>query len=267
MKLFFYTVCLSVATLVWFSGCSKNPPKCSDDLTTNSVKNLIIKHSHLGNEFNSEDIRNKMQFEYIRPTAFDEKIKKYSCEADLIIGDDYKVSIKYESQLSDDESQQLISVFNISLEEVKDKIIESIFSCPKSNEFCILNNGIYWSSKTKDYKFFDEAKDYCKSIGGRLPTISELRTLIQNCPETETGGTCKVKDDCSSGSCWNDDACRGCSESPDGKYSKFRDTGWFWSSSAIPEYSNTAWSVSFNNGYIKPTRKDSRNRAITRCVK
>jgi hypothetical protein len=48
----------------------------------------------------------------------------------------------------------------------------------------------------------DAAKTFCKNIteGGhndwRLPTISELRTLYQYCPNLEPGGECKVTDSC-----------------------------------------------------------------------
>lgn len=63
------------------------------------------------------------------------------------------------------------------------------------------NDGLSWGDKL-DYKMnWADANAHCISKGKRLPTISELRTLIQNCPGSEIGGRCSVTDDCNSSYC------------------------------------------------------------------
>jgi len=91
----------------------------------------------------------------------------------------------------------------------------------------------------------------------RLPTISELRTLIQNCSNTQMpGGSCGVIDTGNSStswlsdSCWTESACYSCSYDSTGGHSKFGDTGWFWSSSTPSDYTGDAWRVGFSFGYV-----------------
>ena len=114
-----------------------------------------------------------------------------------------------------------------------------------------------WSDASSDYMTWDEAITYCENLGGRLPTISELRTLIQNCQGTETGGECGVTDSClSSAVCWNV-PCGGCEYDESGKYSVFGDTYWFWSSSVRSGYADSAWGVHFYSGGVLNYGKNS----------
>ncbi|MCK5809140.1 hypothetical protein KAH37_09170, partial [bacterium] len=89
---------------------------------------------------------------------------------------------------------------------------------------------------------------YCTNLGGRMPTISELRLLIQNCPSTEVGGSCKVSDECSEkDSCW-DESCRVCGNESGGYYSVFGFSDRVWSStieSVTNEKFSTVWVVNF----------------------
>lgn len=119
------------------------------------------------------------------------------------------------------------------------------------------HKGLCWSDASSDSMTWDPAKAYCKSLGGRLPTISELRTLIENCPGTETGGECGVTDSCLSyGDCWNN-SCDSCSEADDGRYSVFGDTYWFWSSSELSDNADGVWYVDFDYGYVNFSSKDN----------
>lgn len=125
--------------------------------------------------------------------------------------------------------------------------------CPEDNKFCHPHDGLSWSDVSVDYNIiWDDAVIYCENLGGRLPTISELRTLIQNCPATEPDGSCGVDDDClSAEKCWSE-LCRDCnydSENPH-KYSVFGDQGYLWSSSKLSDNEYLAWLAGFDFGNI-----------------
>ncbi len=151
-------------------------------------------------------------------------------------------------------------------------------TCTGSDKFCHSHNGLYWSDASSSYmSWYDavlkpsggnwskisaktmnwnDAKAYCANLNEdgysdwRLPTISELRTLIENCPATETGGACKVDNNCLSSSCYSN-ACGGCDSASDGRYSKLGDTTeWLWSSSELSDNSGYAWHVHFSYGYV-----------------
>ena len=114
-------------------------------------------------------------------------------------------------------------------------------------------SGLMWSSKALSMMSLSDAASHCDGLtegiysDWHLPTISELRTIIQNCEYTGTGGSCGVTDSClSSGTCWNS-SCSVCTaNSTAGYYSKFGDTGWFWSSSETSDITNYAWRINFD---------------------
>ena len=101
-----------------------------------------------------------------------------------------------------------------------------------------------------------EAVNYCKNLNEngysdwRLPTISELRTLIEHCPGTQTGGKCSVTDNCLSYEDCRNAPCRGCYASSNGDYSRFGDTEHLWSSSVQSGNSDEAWYVWFYDGEV-----------------
>jgi hypothetical protein len=134
----------------------------------------------------------------------------------------------------------------------------------------MLNNrsDLSWSSKTTEKMNWFEAKDYCENSkeGGysdwRLPTISELRSIIINCSPTEPGGTCKVTDTCLSSTCM-DGSCNGCSILKE--HSKIDDKEMIWSYSSVQSFDYAAWYVNFYDGHIQPNRKS--NLLYVRCVR
>jgi len=127
--------------------------------------------------------------------------------------------------------------------------------------------GLMWSSLSSNKMTLSDAGEYCRNLseGGfpdwHLPTIDELRTLIENCPQTVTGGTCKeISSSCS------------CENRLPGYYSKFDDEGKLWSSSTSSYYNRHYgmhtywWYVDFNSGGFGSS--DSSNIvAGVRCVR
>jgi hypothetical protein len=131
-----------------------------------------------------------------------------------------------------------------------------------------------------------EAENHCEDnedglpgSGWRLPTISELRSLVKGCeatywdPVTNTGGACGVTDDCLASSCASWGPCSGCPnlEGP-GEGSRYIDpifanSGhfWFWSSSPHESYQKHAWCVYFDYGLVNASFVDD-GRGV-RCVR
>lgn len=133
---------------------------------------------------------------------------------------------------------------------------------------------------------WNSARSHCPTlkIGGysdwRLPSISELRSLLRNCPDTVLGGNCSVMDDCDRAtSCWTQSTCYGCTSKAgksDGYYPdvlRGDSYGFFWASTSnapstnIDVYyaSTTAWMIGFFQATIMPGPKELQNYA--RCVR
>ena len=127
---------------------------------------------------------------------------------------------------------------------------------------------LLWSNEASYDMKWSVAEKYCEDMGGRLPTISELRSLIKNCPVTETGGECMITDECVSPVLCNNDACDGCKPDSDdyGKYSILGLTGWFWSSSQIDvNYPQKVWLVTFLAASLHRDTKEAVKRDVI-CV-
>ena len=132
--------------------------------------------------------------------------------------------------------------------------------------------GLVWQNPPYDgTKLWDAAKQYCTNneaglpgTGWHLPNISELRSLIRGCPNTETGGACGVTDVCSKcgvgQSClsWNPchDDCSYCSSGDgpaDGCYWPDEMEGicdLYWSSSPVEDAGGNVFYVGFNGGAV-----------------
>lgn len=140
------------------------------------------------------------------------------------------------------------------------------------------SSGYMWQKSGDYYDDWEGVKNYCSNLnlGGfsdwRVPTISELRSLIRGCPETETGGSCEVTDTCLIWDC-NNDSCYECAykkgPGPDGRYwppELENDGKWYWSSSGIadpPE--GGVWTVDFSGGHVSFNGEDDGSEV--RCVR
>lgn len=113
---------------VFIGGCGKEAPKCSDDETSSLVRKIILDQIGGSEGLTEKEIRENLKIELPRASAFDEKIKKYSCEAKLVAGNTYQLPITYESQL-DDKGQHIVAVGGISRRDlfvVQAGVIEGI---------------------------------------------------------------------------------------------------------------------------------------------
>ena len=135
-------------------------------------------------------------------------------------------------------------------------------------------SGLCWQNPPSGPYTWDEAVTYCKHLdlsgqgpgAWRLPTISELRSLIRGCSISQEGGSCGVSDSCLDGTCWDATVCRpvcknragpgtegfywppGFSDSPSGS-----PHDWYWSSSVMPNDKGPppniyVWVISFDSG-------------------
>jgi uncharacterized protein YecT (DUF1311 family) len=130
-----YILITVTAMTAILAGCTKEPPKCSDDKTTNLVRKIILDQIGGSEGLTEKEIKDNMKIEYPRASAFDEKIKKYSCEAKLIAGDTYQLPITYESQL-DDSGKHIVAVGGIRMGDlygVKAGITEGIKKSKAAN--------------------------------------------------------------------------------------------------------------------------------------
>jgi hypothetical protein len=139
--------------------------------------------------------------------------------------------------------------------------------CPGNNPFCRKHAGLSWSNVTP-WKPYDGMKRYCSDLGGRIPTILELRSLIVNCPATESGGKCKIGPGCySHDDCWEEEACGGCGLDGGINYSVFEEDDHLRSSTPDWDEENYCWAVNFNDASFFSIKCKWNVNFWTRCVK
>ena len=126
-----------------------------------------------------------------------------------------------------------------------------------------------WSSKMSDS--WQQKKCGDLSEGGlsdwKSPSVDQLRTLIQNCPNTEPDGECKLV--CNDLITCNLENCESCEDSDTGKYSRFGDKEEFWSGTFFTV--NCIWTVNFSNAAIDSVcgiehADDIKSLRCTRCL-
>ena len=136
---------------------------------------------------------------------------------------------------------------------------------------------LFWSDRSASEMDWNKAERYCKELkedgfnDWRLPSISELRMLIQNCNATQSGGLCKVSDSCKLKSCHSDNCHCQIKNRTDTYYSKLGDDGkvGLWSSSFSYydkiDYSSVFWIAYFRDGSLR--YKYSNSKFNVRCVR
>ena len=128
------------------------------------------------------------------------------------------------------------------------------------------SGNLHWSNEAPNKMGWNDATNYCKNLndGGhsdwRLPNIDELRTLIQNHPNTQTGGSCPISEKLGK-LAWSDRT----SDCDGRNSSNLRNTNWFWSSSVTSGDSNGRWVVGFGSGSVG--RNHVNGNSGVRCVR
>ena len=114
-------ICACLLATAALAGCGylEDPlPKCSDDATLDLVREIVGEHALGESPRPSADVlRKRLTFHYPHATKLEENIRKYSCEAKLIVSgasQPHEIRLTYESQL-DDAGDHLVQVSGINL--------------------------------------------------------------------------------------------------------------------------------------------------------
>ena len=131
--------------------------------------------------------------------------------------------------------------------------------------------GLAWQQDSGPTLLWTDAVAYCEGLDlaglvWRLPTIGELRCLVDGCQETALDGDCEVTDECTGTGCLTT-ACDGCgdAETIDCYWSSQLGAGCddpLWSASTMDEES--AWLLHFRDGSI--SHDELTEGHLVRCV-
>lgn len=136
-------------------------------------------------------------------------------------------------------------------------------------------NLLWQNPPAKDqYMYLAMAKQYCLSLvldgydDWRLPTVSELRSLIRGCTGTQSSGACNITDGgCANWTC-RSSTCNGCTAGTGPAKGCFWPTEvegtceWYWSATVTEDASGNAWGVLFSNAMVNDAHG-----GYVRCVK
>lgn len=202
----------------------------------------------------------------MRDADYDDSEEEQNTKDDDIIFipfDDNQNDFDNNTQLDTEQIEEDITDID---EEISDSDSDYTIEQPDENSGeWTLYSSLNWSARSVTTMSWKAADNHCGAMGGRLPTISELRMLIEGCADVQTGGLCGVTDSCPASSTCYTSKCDGCSSASDGKYSYFKDTVWLWSSTTDSTVSDQAWAVRYTNGSVYYYNKASMFHA--RCVK
>ncbi|MBZ0271258.1 DUF1566 domain-containing protein [bacterium] len=137
-----------------------------------------------------------------------------------------------------------------------------------------------WEVKPpNDPYLWKDAKIYCENLvldggGWRLPTISELRSIIRGCARNMTGGECGISDECPHHDCSDYEACRQCAylrgPGPWGLYWPDELNGHvtrYWSSTEVLDDPPYIWCGLFDIGALGAVESDFSDGLGVRCVR
>lgn len=124
--------------------------------------------------------------------------------------------------------------------------IKSLPECSPTSETPCFDSatGLIWSAKSENKMPWNDAVNYCQNLtegdfnDWRLPSIAVLKTLVQNCSSAK------------------------CADDYTGKYSKFADTVYLWSSS---DKGSAAYSIYFSDASTQSVSID--DNVNVRCVR
>jgi hypothetical protein len=173
---------------------------------------------------------------------------------------------------------------------------KNTYSLEKNNkEFVIkgsTNHLMWYKDNTEDITTaiqsitFENAKKYCENLDyagfkdWRLPTIDELRTIVENYSDIESNGRCQVSEKCNEISCLKKGAKNSsdniCGELLDKEQQCFWNKIWgnkycgeFWSSTKVKVVDGTKmnWLLDFSYPAIFYKMTSGSERAYVRCVR